>query len=547
MTGSPFHIGEQRVQAALGVRDAIEPWARRIVRDYLPGEHREFHTQLPFLVAAARDASGRPWATLLTGPPGFVGSPDERTLLLDASPLPGDALENALTAGADLGLLGIELDTRRRNRVNGRITGTGAAGMRLAVGQTFGNCPQYITERTWYEVDVDPGAARSQRATRLDTTTRAWIESADTMFVASGYAGDGDSETFGMDVSHRGGAPGFVKVASDTRLVFPDYAGNNHFNTLGNLVMDSRAGLLFVDFDAGGVLQLTGRASIDWDSADVADHPGAQRLVIVDIDEVVRLDHVLPLRWSKPRGSIRSLRVVRKVLESEDVVSFEFVARDGGALPDFEAGQHLPIELAIDDLPQPVLRTYSLSNAPGQGRYRITVKREPGGLVSNRLHDAVGEGAIISAGAPAGDFVLACSGRPVVLIGAGIGVTPLVSMLHRLTTKEDDRQIVFIHGVRDGAHHPLAAEVLDIAKRNANVRVHFAYSQPRKEDRAGMTYDYEGRVTTAALERLLPGRDADFYLCGPPGFLADIAGSLEEIGVEPERVHTETFNRVPRN
>src|SRR4051812_434833 len=108
---SPFHRGEQQVQARLGVRD-VESWARKMVRPYLPDEHRAFHTALPFLVVAARDAQGRPWATLLTGPVGFVTSPDPRSLVIDARPVPGDALEGALTAGADIGILGIELDTR---------------------------------------------------------------------------------------------------------------------------------------------------------------------------------------------------------------------------------------------------------------------------------------------------------------------------------------------------------------------------------------------------------------------------------------------------
>jgi uncharacterized protein len=544
LTDSPFHIGEQRVQAMLGVRDAIEPWAQRVVRDHLPDQHREFYTQLPFLVAAARDATGRPWATLLTGSPGFVKSPDERTLIFDAKPLPGDALEGALAAGAELGLLGIELDTRRRNRVNGTITETGTTGIRIDVGQTFGNCPQYITERTWYAVPVEHQATGARRRTRFDAGMREWIASADTMFTASGYRGEGNGTIFGMDASHRGGAPGFIKVSSDTRLVFPDYAGNNHFNTIGNLVMDPGIGLLFVDFNDGSVLQLTGRAHIDWDSADIADHPGAKRLVIVDIDEAVRLDRVLPLRWSKPRGSIRSLRVMRKTRESDDVVSFELVARDGAALPDFDAGQHLPIELDIGDERQPVHRTYSLSNAPGQGRYRISVKRESGGLVSNRLQDVIDEGAIVSAGAPAGDFVLACSGRPVVLIGAGIGVTPLVSMLHRLTAGTSQRPIVFIHGVRDGAHHPFAAEVRDVAKRNPNVRVHVAYSRPRTEDRPGMAYDEAGRITRDVIEKLVGGLDADFYLCGPPAFLSDIAVTLDALGVEAHRIRTETFSQA---
>lgn len=136
---SPFHLGEQEVQERLGVRD-VEAWARKVVRPFLPEEHRAFHTALPFLVAAARDAQGRPWATLLTGPDGFVTSPDPRSLVIDARPVPGDALEGFLTAGADLGILGIELATRRRNRVNGRVTDGASGAIVCVVDQTFGNC-----------------------------------------------------------------------------------------------------------------------------------------------------------------------------------------------------------------------------------------------------------------------------------------------------------------------------------------------------------------------------------------------------------------------
>ena len=155
---SPFHRGEQEVQARLGVRD-IEAWARKVVRPFLPEEHRAFHTALPFLVAAARDARGHPWATLLAGPTGFVTSPDPRTLVIGARPVAGDALEGALTEGADLGLLGMEFATRRRNRVNGRVVGDGAEGLRFSVDQTFGNCPQYISERHWHPARPAPHRA----------------------------------------------------------------------------------------------------------------------------------------------------------------------------------------------------------------------------------------------------------------------------------------------------------------------------------------------------------------------------------------------------
>ncbi len=545
MNRSPFHIGEQQAQTRVGVREVIEPWARRAVRRFMPDQHREFYTRLPFIVAAARDDAGRPWATLLVGPPGFVQSPDDRGLLLATRPLQGDALESSLTAGTELGLLGIELETRRRNRVNGTISEAGAAGLRFEVGQAFGNCPQYITERRWRQVEVDPAAAVVSRHDRLDGDMQAWIRSADTMFIASGYrSDDGPGEIFGMDASHRGGLPGFVKVLGDRRLVVPDYAGNNHFNTIGNLVMDPRVGVLFVDFERGSLLQISGNATIDWDSAEIAQHPGAQRLIFIDIDAIVRLDDVLPLRWSEPAGSIRSLKVARKIRESDDVTSFEFVARDGGELPDFEAGQHLPIELKVAGLDHPARRTYSLSNGPGQSHYRISVKRHAHGLMSRFLHDVIQEGDIISSKPPAGDFVLTCTARPTVLISAGIGVTPMVSMLHRLCAKRTGQPVVFVHGARDGGQHALAAEVRRLAAANAEVTLHVSYSRPREDDVPGRDYDRAGRVTGDVVAELVPALDAEFYLCGPVGFMSDISNALVGLGVHPECIHTESFGPV---
>ena len=154
-----------------------------------------------------------------------------------------------------------------------------------------------------------------------------------------------------MDASHRGGEPGFVSVENNTRLIFPDFAGNNHFNTMGNLVLDPRVGLLFVDFETGSLLQLTGRASIDWESDTVAKSPGAHRLVTIDIDEIVELPTAIPLRWDAEADSVRSLRLVEKKPESADVTSFIFEARDGGTLAPFEAGQHLPIDLELPGNP----------------------------------------------------------------------------------------------------------------------------------------------------------------------------------------------------
>jgi ferredoxin-NADP reductase/predicted pyridoxine 5'-phosphate oxidase superfamily flavin-nucleotide-binding protein len=427
--------------------------------------------------------------------------------------------------------------------VNGHILACGSGALDFAVDQSFGNCPQYIRERQWQRVEGRQ-AGTPARSTQLTPPQREWISSADTFFIASGHRGDGESATFGMDASHRGGDAGFVRVDGETRLMFPDYAGNNHFNTIGNLVLDSRAGFLFVDFENGSLLQLTGRTTIDWDSNAVARVPGARRLVAFDIEEIVELPAAIPLRWGASAESVRSLRLVEKIRESDDVTSFVFEARDGGALPDFEAGQHLPIELEVPGLEEPVGRTYSLSGRPGHDRYRISVKREPKGVASSHLHDRVEPGEIIEARKPAGDFVLPCSGCPVVLVSAGIGVTPMVSMLSALASEGGDRPVWFVHGARNGSHHPLAREVRELAARRPGIRVHVAYSQPRTDDEFEVDYDSEGRVDGALLAGLVGEQGAHYLMCGPVRFMADVQTALEGRGVPSDHIHTESFGPV---
>jgi len=537
-SGTPFHPGERAVQRRLGVRERIEPFARQVVRPYMPEEHRLFYGRLPFLVAAARDAHGRPWATLLAGAPGFVSSPTPTRLSVGAAPAPGDALHGALTPGADLGLLGIEFATRRRNRVNGRVV-DGEGTLEFAVDQSFGNCPQYIPVRDWVPAP-DANSPHARRSHRLSAEAQRWIAGADSFFIASGHRGDEDAAYFGMDASHRGGEPGFVQVDDERTLIFPDYAGNNHFNTIGNLLEDPRVGLLFVDFDGGHLLQLSGRSSIDWESPAVAAIPGARRLVTVRVEAVVELRDALPIRWRASGKALRALEVVEKVRESADVTSFVLAAQDGGSVPDFEAGQHLPVELDIDGAR--VSRSYSLSAAPDGKRYRVTVKREPRGLVSRTLHDTIEPGDVIAAGAPAGEFHLEPGSRPVVLLSAGVGVTPMASMLASLTGQRDPRNVYFVHGARDGAHHPLAEEVRARASASERVRVHVAYSRPRAEDVVGYHYHSVGRISLPLLRTLLDDQlDADYYLCGPVAFVAELSTALASAGVRPEQVRSETF------
>jgi uncharacterized protein len=250
---SPFHAGEQTIQSRAGVRDRIELRGRAVIRDYMPEQHRAFFAALPFLVVGLADQNGHPWATTLSGAPGFMNSADEKLLAINAWPGPGDPLHSCIRDGVPVGGLGIELSTRRRNRINGRIENCiDGEGFSIRVQQSFGNCPKYIQARNERPQLRTTPAPESRMASHLGDDEVSFIAEADTFFIASRSAQlDQEDSSQGLDVSHRGGRPGFVRVVSPNELCFPDFSGNLLFNTLGNLEVDSRAGLVFIGFQSG--------------------------------------------------------------------------------------------------------------------------------------------------------------------------------------------------------------------------------------------------------------------------------------------------------
>ena len=296
----PFHPGERALQTRAGVRERLAQVGGRVIREAMPEQHRDFFRQLPFLIAGSVDASGQPWASLLAGPPGFIESPDSRRLAVQALPDPASPLTAALRAGASLGLLGIEPQTRRRNRVNGMVTTIRNDGFDLAVSQSFGNCPQYIQAREAHYLGRERGPTELARADNLDRLARDIITRADTFFIASAHpdATTRTARSEGVDVSHRGGKPGFVRIDADGTLTVPDFSGNNFFNTLGNLAINPRAGLLFADFANGDLLHVAVAADIIWDGAPVEAFAGAQRLLKFRVTEVLRLKRAMPLSWT---------------------------------------------------------------------------------------------------------------------------------------------------------------------------------------------------------------------------------------------------------
>ncbi|AFY60295.1 pyridoxamine 5'-phosphate oxidase family protein [Synechococcus sp. PCC 6312] len=297
---SPFHAGELAIQTRLGVQERIDKQGRRIIRDYLPEQQRQFFQQLPYVIVGLVDTLGRPWASILVGQPGFLSSPDERTLVVSTQLWPGDPLIQNLATGVDIGFLGIELHSRRRNRLNGVVTAVYPDHFVVEVGQSFGNCPQYIQARTVEFVDRGSNSAASVRSIPgLGLAEQTLIQAADTFFIATAYQDESAGRGRGVDVSHRGGKPGFVKIEGRT-LTIPDFSGNLQFNTFGNLELNPLAGLIFIDFIGGDVLYLTGRAWVIWDGDEIATYEGAERLLRFELDEGYYGKNTLPVRWSEP-------------------------------------------------------------------------------------------------------------------------------------------------------------------------------------------------------------------------------------------------------
>src|SRR5258705_1062943 len=293
---SPFHDGEQTIQRLAGVRDRMELKGRAVIRDYMPEQHRSFFAALPFMVVGLADQNGHPWATTLSGPPGFMNSVDANLLTIKAWLDPADPLHRCIRDGAPVGGLGIELSTRRRNRINGRIENCMIGeGFSIRVQQSFGNCPKYIQARTERPRLRSKPAPKSRMASHLGDGVVGFIGEADTFFIASRSAQlDRDEPSQGLDVSHRGGLPGFVQVVSPTELCFPDFSGNLLFNTLGNLEVDARAGLLFIDFRSGGILHILSRTKICWDVPVTTRSAGVARLIFLDIQCVLHREHAFP-------------------------------------------------------------------------------------------------------------------------------------------------------------------------------------------------------------------------------------------------------------
>lgn len=382
--GSLFHQGELDAQRRTGSAKEVAGFAPRLMRKFMPDTHREFYSMLPFIVVGHR-SNGDLWATLLTGKPGFLRSPDPVTLEIEPDrPLdPGFHFE----AGNQLGLLGIQMETRRRNRVNVTI----AKDKSLVVDQSFGNCPQYISGRDVVHLESGAGSEEVEELTSLGPREVDLISKAETFFVASSGNPDEKTANHGVDVSHRGGKPGFVKVEGNV-LTIPDFPGNKLYNTLGNFSVNPKAGLVFIDFATSRMLQLTGTAAVYWedeaDDNDAAHFASAQRYWTFTVDhgfwtaplplkfkdkttDRVPMSTTLTGSWTDAAAKHRALRAAstpREFKVQHQEHGSVLTPADGEALLSFRPGQRL----LVDGTPM------HLASGPNDPFYRVLARLEEG-------------------------------------------------------------------------------------------------------------------------------------------------------------------------
>ncbi|MFB4394028.1 MULTISPECIES: pyridoxamine 5'-phosphate oxidase family protein [unclassified Pseudomonas] len=565
-TPSAWHEGELRLQGFVGAVERMEGIGKtQMARDFMPDQHREFYGQLPFVVLGSVDPNGDAWATLRAGQPGFMHSPEPRRLVLDLPREPADPADAGLEDGHGVGMLGIELHTRRRNRLNGNVRRSRATGFEIIPTQAYGNCPRYIHLRRYAFDDSAPGPV--SESSTLEAADRAMIQAADSFYVASYVERDGVRQ---VDVSHRGGKPGFVHIGEDGTLTVPDFNGNLFFNTLGNMVVNPRAGLVFVDMRSGDLLQITGSTEVLMDDPETQAFVGAERMWRLRPQRVIRRPGGLPLRWVDMDDGIspnalmtgswedmqarlkaavlqnawRPYRVVQVVDESEHIRSFHLQPDDDAGLPVRLAGQHLPIRVRVAGEQAALVRTYTLSNGPSDTQLRISVKRE--GVVSTHLHEQLKVGDLVEAKAPAGAFTIDPRvRRSVVMLAAGVGVTPALAMARHLVHEgrrtQYRRPTWLLQAASNKAQLAFQDEFAGLVGASAGTLRHVRLLSDATGAKPGVDFDLEGRMSIELLRQLLPFDDYDFYLCGPQGFMQQMYDGLRDLNIDDARIHAEAF------
>ncbi|WDE05672.1 pyridoxamine 5'-phosphate oxidase family protein [Thalassomonas viridans] len=531
---SPFHPGELAVQVRANEADIAQRNAtvvsKHIIKGALPFIGQQF-----MAVVSSSDEDNRIWTSVLFGEPGFISAPDDQHVLINPQQMIGqadDPLWRNIRHNSQVGLLIIELSTRRRLRVNGSISLLASGRYQVTVAQAYPNCPKYIQRRqpalaegVLSYVTPAPRAGEVLTSEQVDLIVRS-----DSLFVGSGVS------DLHYDASYRGGDPGFVAVVSKQQLLIPDYKGNSMFNTLGNFELNPHAGLVFIDFENNKLLQLTGTAKVLWGHKDDEDRTGGtKRYWHFNITGWRETDLPPGLHWTffdysphnpKPKSSEDLALVVADIEQkSPKVKLFRLTSQTGVILPAFEPGAHLPVEV---ELPRgkKALRHYSIISSSHDNRfYEIAVQQEKHGSGgSNYLHKKVRTGQVLTVKAPVNEFSLSSKGKHHILIAGGIGITPVLSMLRQLAQGKESYELHYSVKTRDDLVFKEEVQKL------AGDRAHFYCTREENAIRLDLN-------TLLAADN----NSSHVYICGPAGMIQAVKDTAVSNGWQASQIHYESF------
>jgi ferredoxin-NADP reductase len=537
---SLFHQGELTVQALANEADIAQRNGSVVSQHILKGA-LPFIAQQHMAIVSSTDENEQIWTSALFGEPGFISAPSDQKVLINPQKMikqSADPLWRNIVTNSQVGLLIIELSTRRRFRVNGTMLLLEDGQFEVTVAQAYPNCPKYIQRR---QPTLSPDALTYNTPQPIlgDMLTDIQLElisSSDSFFVGSGV------NNHHNDSSYRGGAPGFVNIINNQQLLIPDYKGNSMFNTLGNIQSNPKAGLTFIDFKQHKLLQLTGNAKILWHQIDDNnDTGGTKRYWQFDIKHWQETKLPSGLHWMffdysphNPKANVNAkaenindlvLKVSAIEQKSKNIKLFKLTSANDAILPAFEPGAHLPIELSLPENNK-ALRHYSIISSSHDNRfYDIAVQQELHGAGgSNYIHEQLRIGQQIKAKAPVNDFSLTSPGKHHILIAGGIGITPILSMLKQLVENKESFELHY--SIKQSTDAAFVEEINNLSGNNAR----FYFTQEIQATRIDLPI-------ILATER----KSSHVYICGPITMIQAVKDQATKNTWQPDHIHFESF------